>query len=202
MNCPPVSPQLRLPGASSRPQCHSAPVSFPSVFGRLPRLPQPCPCPPAAAGPHPAAPPPHCGGVLQRQAPRERSWPEPDDAKPTDPVSALNAFEMRLDAGLLPIGPGPASPTHGLQRLRGASLEALFGALVQRAAWAMGPDRRSATLRLEIGAGALHGCAIIIDASPNGLQVVLDAPPGVDVENWRNRLSQRLASEGLAASIS
>jgi hypothetical protein len=86
-------------------------------------------------------------------------------------------------------------------RARAVSLEELFGVLVRRASWSLGADRRSATLRLEIGTGALEGSSVIISADPHELRIVLDAPPGVDMEAWKNRLRRRLASQGLEATL-
>jgi hypothetical protein len=100
-----------------------------------------------------------------------------------------------------PFVPAPHCPDARIDRARAACLEELFGALVRRASWRMGSDRRSASLRIEIGAGALEGCTLTISASPNDLKIALDSPPGFDMEAWKNRLRRSLASKGLAASF-
>lgn len=108
----------------------------------------------------------------------------------------------RALAALAPIERTAApTPVSSCERVRSSSLEQLFGSLVKRVAWSTTSDRSSSTLRLEIGAGELAGATILITADLHELRVVLDTPPGVDLEAWKNRLSQRLASKGLAATF-
>lgn len=155
-------------------------------------------------------------GEREAQGSAEQAPPEPDRACSEGEVAALSRVQShedgRLDvldpswralAALVPIERAvPAAPTERAERVRSASLEQLFGSLVKRVAWSTTADRSSATLRLEIGAGELAGATILITADPRELCVVLDAPPGIDLEAWKNRLSQRLASKGLAATFS
>jgi len=88
-----------------------------------------------------------------------------------------------------------------LERVRVASMDELFNTLVRRVGWSVGGDRRSGALCIEIGSGELEGCRLFISAQTHELRLELDAPPGVDVEVWKNRLSRRLASHGLCASL-
>jgi hypothetical protein len=88
-----------------------------------------------------------------------------------------------------------------IERVRVANMDEVFNALVRRVGWTTGADRRCNALRIEIGSGELEGCALFISAETSELRIELDAPPGVDVEVWKNRLSRRLASHGLRASL-
>ncbi len=76
------------------------------------------------------------------------------------------------------------------------SLEDLVPALVRKVAWS--GDARRGAVRLELGAGALAGVTLIVHANDGRVQVQLSAPPGVDLEDWRDRIAQRLAARGLS----
>ena len=91
---------------------------------------------------------------------------------------------------------------HRVQLVRVHTLEQLMCSLVRKAAWHLDRAKRSATLRLEIGAGPLQGAIVLIHANPAEIRVELDAPPDIDLEVWKNRLKARLASRQLAAAIS
>ncbi|HOT11513.1 MAG TPA: hypothetical protein PK710_17175 [Polyangiaceae bacterium] len=82
------------------------------------------------------------------------------------------------------------------------TLEQWFPSIVRKAAWSISADRRSAILRLEIGTGAMRGAIVLIRADPHSVHVELDAPPGIDLEAWKNRLRRRLASHRLAMIVS
>ena len=82
-----------------------------------------------------------------------------------------------------------------------ATIDEVFNTLVRRVGWTLGNDRRSGALRIEIASGELEGCTLIISKEPHELRIELDAPPGVDVEVWKGRLSRRLALHGLRASL-
>ncbi len=132
-------------------------------------------------------------------------WRERDDLdRGTDTRRTHETWDIldpscRTLAALCP--PEPLSPCTPTDRLRSSSVERLFGALVKRIAWSVTPDRTSGTVRLEIGAGELEGTVVLITSDPQGLSVVLDGPPGIDLEAWKHRLCQRLASIGLAATF-
>lgn len=91
--------------------------------------------------------------------------------------------------------------TERLELARSCTLAELLPALVRRASWGSSPDRNTASLRLEIAAGAFDGTTVLITADPQEIRIELDAPPGFDLEAWKSRLRLRLASQGLAASI-
>ena len=65
-------------------------------------------------------------------------------------------------------------------------------ALVRRVAWS--GDRRKGTIRLELGAGALAGATLLVEAEEGRVRVHLSAPPGVDLTAWRARIGARLAA--------
>lgn len=75
-------------------------------------------------------------------------------------------------------------------------IEQLLGRLVRRAAF--GGDGRRGTARLEIGAGALAGATLLVQADAGELTIDVDLPPGAAAEEWRARLADRLAARGLA----
>jgi hypothetical protein len=75
------------------------------------------------------------------------------------------------------------------------SLENLLPALVRRVAWSS--DGKRGTARLEIGSGDLAGATLLVHADAGRVSVRLDAPPGVDLHAWRERIVQRLAARDI-----
>jgi hypothetical protein len=167
--------------------------------------PRPAPQPPANSGQPEAA---HLDGPCTPEAPcrdpldgeRAPEAPLDDSLELLEPVARVVSWPCAAET---PIAAALLDEAGRTTRVRAASLEELFGALVRKAAWSLGADRRCATLRLELGNGPLQGCALTITADSRQLQVFLDSPPGVgvDVEAWKQRLRRRLASMGLAASF-
>ncbi len=76
-----------------------------------------------------------------------------------------------------------------------ASLEHLLPALVRRIAWA--GDGRRGSVRMELGSGALAGATVLVHADGGRVRVEIDAPAGADREEWKARISERLARSGL-----
>jgi hypothetical protein len=74
-------------------------------------------------------------------------------------------------------------------------LEDLLPSLVRKVAWS--GDGRRGTVRLELAAGALAGGTLLVQTDEGRVTVHLSAPAGVDLEAWRSRIAQRLASRGL-----
>jgi hypothetical protein len=52
-------------------------------------------------------------------------------------------------------------------------------------------------MRLEIGAGAMAGVAVVVHADSGRVRVHLDAPRGTDIGEWRERISERLTRRGI-----
>lgn len=75
------------------------------------------------------------------------------------------------------------------------SLEQVIDRLVRRIAWS--GNARSGTMRIELGAGALSGATLLVQADGPEVRVTLDLPPGVDAAGWRERLAQRFSNRGL-----
>lgn len=92
---------------------------------------------------------------------------------------------------------GEASPGVAVETHAKASLEDLLPALVRRVAWS--GDGRRGTMRLEIGAGALRGATLVVHAEGGRVRVQLDAPGGLDADEWRERITRRLARRGIEA---
>jgi hypothetical protein len=96
--------------------------------------------------------------------------------------------------GSLPAG-AVAGPEQVEARVR-SSLEDILPALVRRVAWS--GDGRRGTVRLELGAGELAGGTLLVQVDEGRVRVRLTAPPGVDVDAWRGRITDRLEARGLA----
>jgi hypothetical protein len=75
------------------------------------------------------------------------------------------------------------------------SLEMVLPELVRKIAWA--GDGKRGSMRLELGRGALAGGTLVVHADEGRVRVDLDTPAGVDVEQWRARLAERLAQRGV-----
>jgi len=83
-----------------------------------------------------------------------------------------------------------------------ASLEELLPALVRNVAWS--GDGTRGVVHLELGAGALSGARVVIEADGGRVRVSVTGPASVhaavDLEAWRDRIAARLAARGLEAS--
>jgi hypothetical protein len=118
-------------------------------------------------------------------------------------ASARHAAHLAPPQGaqsdLLPQTPPPA-PASSPPRPSAAappSLEELLPELVRKIAWS-GDSHRGA-VRLEVGAGALAGAILLVQAEGGRVHVKLSAP-GVchaETEAWRARIEARLAERGL-----
>ena len=89
-----------------------------------------------------------------------------------------------------PTKPAPtAAPRQG-------GLETLLPMLVREVAWSReGP---AATVRLELGWGPLAGAVILVTTDALArVRVRIEAPKGLDAEQWRERLMRRLEMRGL-----
>ncbi len=126
--------------------------------------------------------------------------PSSDDLNELDPLRRqLASISPQPVASPIPaVDPAAAQR---FERVRVASVDEMFQCLVRRIGWAAGNDRRSGCLCIEIGSGELQGSTLFISTSQHELQIELAAAPGIDVEVWKNRLSRRLASHGLRASL-
>ena len=77
-------------------------------------------------------------------------------------------------------------------------LDVLLNRLVRRVAW--GGDGRRSTVRLEVGAGALEGAVIVVEAVQGDVTVDVDLPPGERAEQWKQRLVRRLNASNVKVS--
>jgi hypothetical protein len=92
-----------------------------------------------------------------------------------------------------------SGPSRAASRAR-ATLEDLVPALVRRVAWS--GNAQSGAVLLELGAGALAGAKVLVQADGGRVRVELSAPPGVDLAGWRERIGARLAARGLSVEES
>jgi hypothetical protein len=79
-----------------------------------------------------------------------------------------------------------------------ASLEELLPELVRKIGWS--GDAHRGVVRLEVGAGALAGATLLVQAEGGRVHVTLHAAPGAadaDAESWRERIEARLSARGL-----
>ena len=77
-----------------------------------------------------------------------------------------------------------------------ASLEDILPTLVRRIGWS--GDRHRGTVRIELGASELAGGTLLVHAEGGRVRVHLDAPPGVDIRQWQQRICDRLAKRGVS----
>lgn len=124
------------------------------------------------------------------------------DADPLDPLfrqrdllAPAHAAPVASPPPLAPVSAEATSSSPAQARAR-ASLEDVLTALVRRIAWS-GDGRRGA-VRLELGAGALAGATLLVEADEGRVRVRLSAPPGVDTEAWRRRIAERFAAKRIA----
>jgi hypothetical protein len=88
-----------------------------------------------------------------------------------------------------------ASPVAAVETRARASLEDVLPQVVKKIAWS--GDARRGAVRLELGAGALAGSTLLIEADDGKIRVRMDAPPGVDAAAWRERILDRFAKKKL-----
>jgi hypothetical protein len=100
------------------------------------------------------------------------------------------------------MGVGTAVSAGAVEVRAAASLEELLPALVRKVAWS-GDGNRGA-VHLELGAGALSGARVVVEADGARVRVSVMAPASVhaavDLEAWRDRIAARLAARGLEGS--
>jgi hypothetical protein len=103
---------------------------------------------------------------------------------------------------LLPGGPAAeaAGGTSRVEVRTRATLEDLMPALVRRVAWS--GNAQSGAVVLELGAGALAGARVLVQADGGRVRVELSGPPGLDLTEWRERIGARLAARGLSVEPS
>lgn len=78
------------------------------------------------------------------------------------------------------------------------SLEELLPRLVRKLALA--GDGKRATVRVEIGSGALAGATLVVSNETGGIRVDVEAPglgTAADREAWSARIRSRLEAKGL-----
>jgi hypothetical protein len=121
-------------------------------------------------------------------APREAREPAAEPNAKSVLGAGVTAFAAITHPAVSIIHDAPAVPAGP------PSLEHLMSKLVRRIAWSGDAHRGSA--RLEVGAGPLEGATLIIHADDGVLRVVLDLPPGVDRNEWRDRIAERLGARG------
>lgn len=97
------------------------------------------------------------------------------------------------------VAPGASSRPALAPALPAPTLEALVDRFLRRVAFSGGRQRGVA--HLEIGAGELAGARLTISAEGDEVDLLLDAPPGVDAEPYRARLCQRFEAKGLRAHV-
>jgi hypothetical protein len=106
-----------------------------------------------------------------------------------EPAGELGAWF----ASTAPLPGGNVEPPEAARSA--ASLEDLLPVFVRRVAWSS--DGKRGTARLEIGSGHLAGATLLVHAEAGRVRVLLDAPPGADLQSWRERILQRLASRNI-----
>lgn len=136
-----------------------------------------------------------CHAVEPHASKRDRRRDEADRragaVDPTDPM--LRTLATPFDRVAAAATPAPvADPFAAAARV---SLEQVMQRLVRKIAWS--GDARSGTARIELGAGALEGATLLLQADGGEVRVSLEVPAGVDAAAWRERLGKRLTARGL-----
>jgi hypothetical protein len=94
-----------------------------------------------------------------------------------------------------PFAPAEAEGAAAVATRARTSLEDLLPALVRKVAWS--GDGKRGTVHMELGAGALAGGKLLIQADHGRVRIRLTAPEGASLADWRERIAGRLAARGL-----
>jgi len=134
---------------------------------------------------------------LGRSESPDREIEQRPERTPRDGDALLDPLCRALASGVEWRAPEPVpnaapEPTSAAARV---SLENVIDKLVRRIAWS--GNGRAGAMRIELGAGALSGATLLVQADGSDVRVTLDLPPGTDAAGWRERLSQRFAARGL-----
>ena|SRR5579859_7610126 len=101
-----------------------------------------------------------------------------------------------IGAGSVPFVLPTAEETPAAAEPQQAGLQTLLPMLVRQVAW--NREGPTATVRLELGCGALAGAVILVTTDAlSRVRVRIEAPQGVDADEWRERLLRRLERRGL-----
>jgi hypothetical protein len=210
----PVTAPSRAPAGDARPGVSLLPgsgsqLSFRALLlrsaparpeGEVVSLPRPAVRPPVGAAPHTNAPSRATDTTDPGGSPTAGIAEESDSLDPRHPRRGATAPPDPFQAFSTVAVPASLPAMHGGEAASNAraaaSLDDLVPSLVRRIAWS--GDRRRATMRLEIGAGALSGATLLVHAEAGRVRVHLDVPPGVDAQAWQRRIERRLASRGVA----
>lgn len=130
---------------------------------------------------------PPVGPEFERQPERSQQ----DEGELLDPLcrALAHGVEWRPSETTQPVAEEPIAAAARV------SMEQVIDKLVRKIAWS--GNSRSGTMRIELGAGALSGATLLVQADGPEVRVTLDLPPGIDAAGWRDRLSQRFSARGL-----
>lgn len=142
-------------------------------------------------------PRPHDGLERGSEHPRDRRDPAAlaEDQRDAclDPLSrALHALappETRLSA--IPAATAGSPPP--------ALLDEVLARVLTR--FAFSGDKKRGTSHLQVGAGALAGGSITLEADGDHVHVRIDAPPGVDARAFGEAVRNRLLAKGLVPTV-
>lgn len=133
--------------------------------------------------------------------------PRPPKGKPDDESQAVDdamdplarqAAQLGPPVVVAAFAPPPAAPSVSPVAAPAPSLEELLPQLVRKLALA--GDGKRATVRVEIGAGALAGATVVVSNESGGIRVDVEAPTlasGADRDAWSARIRDRLEARGL-----
>lgn len=135
-------------------------------------------------------------GSPGRRPSHERAPPDRDahDDATLDPL-------YRTSAQLAPpcapcVAPSAPPPADAVVVHARASIEQILPMIVRRIAWS--GDGKKGAVRIELGAGALAGATVLVEADEGRVRVRIDAPPSVDAEAWKARIFARFAARRIA----
>lgn len=127
--------------------------------------------------------------ALDPEAPRRNS-PQPAESAEPDP-SQLEPFGLLLGS----FGGYETRVVVGVSEAAAPVPDRLVGEVVRAIAW--GGNQRRGAARIELGGERYGGTRLVVEVDGDQLWLRVDAPPGVDAQELRARLSERFARRGL-----
>lgn len=177
----------------------------PPLPARRPLLPVLHPFAPLVRAPAPPAPPARLAPTSSTHAAAAHGAPASRGREPAAKTNDDDALDplSRHAAQLAPpmhFAPPPQlaapAPTAAVAVVPPPlSLEDILPQLVRKLALA--GDGKRATVRVEIGSGALAGATVVVSNESGGIRVDVEAPPGTDHAAWSARIRGRLEAKGL-----
>lgn len=130
-----------------------------------------------------------------------------DISKPGDLLDSLDPLQRALwqdgPPRLDPLKNAPVAPaataSPPTSPVTGPELELAVERFLKR--FAMSGDRRRGTAHLEIGSGELAGGTLTVNAEGEHVELIVNAPPGANVQPYTEALTKRLNAKGISHTL-